>query len=73
VSDVRARWLGREVEARVLVRLPAGMGLAQAHEAAHRVQEAVRAQVPDVREVLVEPAPLGGDAGSASIASNAAL
>ena len=25
VSDVRARWLGREIEARVLVRLPAGM------------------------------------------------
>jgi cation diffusion facilitator family transporter len=73
VSDVRARWLGREVEARVLVRLPAGMGLAQAHEAAHRVQETVRTLVPDVREVLVEPAPSDGEAGSASIASDAAL
>src|SRR5712691_8235780 len=29
VSDVRARWLGREVEARVLVRLPATMGFVQ--------------------------------------------
>jgi cation diffusion facilitator family transporter len=58
VSDVRARWLGREVEARVLVRLPATMSFAQAHELAHRVQEAVCGQVPDVREVLVEPAPV---------------
>jgi len=39
---------------------------------AHRVQEAVRAQVPDVREVLVEPAPLNGHADSTSIASDAA-
>jgi cation diffusion facilitator family transporter len=62
VSDVRARWLGREVEARVLVRLPATMAFEQAHDVAHRVQETVRAQVPDVREVLVEPAPLTRDA-----------
>ncbi len=58
VSDVRARWLGREVEARVLVRLSATMAFVQVHEVAHRVQETVRAQIPDVREVLVEPAPL---------------
>lgn len=62
VSDVRARWLGREVEARVLVRLPSAMAFVQAHDVAHRVQESVRAQVPDVREVLVEPAPLTADA-----------
>ena len=35
--------------------------LAQAHDVAHRVQEQVRAQVPDVREVMVEPAPLSTD------------
>ncbi len=58
VNDVRARWLGREVEARVLIRLPATITFVQAHDVAHRVQEAVRAQVPDVGEVLVEPAPL---------------
>ena len=52
VRNVRARWLGREVEARVLVRLPAAMTFGQAHDVAHRVQEAVRARVPDVREVL---------------------
>lgn len=62
VSNVRARWLGREVEARVLVRLPATMTFVQAHDVAHQVQETVRAQVPDVREVLVEPAPLSEDA-----------
>ncbi len=62
VSDVRARWLGREVEARVLVRLSATMAFVQAHDVSHRVQETVRAQVPDVREVLVEAAPLTEDA-----------
>jgi divalent metal cation (Fe/Co/Zn/Cd) transporter len=62
VSDVRARWLGREIEARVLVRLPGTMAFVQAHDVAHRVQETVLAQVPDVREVLVEPAPLSEDA-----------
>jgi cation diffusion facilitator family transporter len=72
VSEVRARWLGREVEARVLVALPATMGFVQAHDVAHRVQEAVRAQVPDVREVLVEPVPLSEHPASASIASNTA-
>ncbi len=68
VSEVRARWLGREVEARVLLRLPATMAFVQAHDVAHRVQEAVRTQVPDVREVLVEPAPLSEDAEATSIA-----
>lgn len=62
VSEVRARWLGRDVEARVLIQLPATLTLAQAHDVAHRVQEAVRAGVPDVREVSVEPAPLEDDA-----------
>ncbi len=71
VSDVRARWLGREVEARVLVRLPATTGFVQAHDLAHRVQEAVLTQVPDVGEVLVEPAPLSEHADSTSIASDA--
>src|SRR5207245_511483 len=41
VSDVRARWLGREVEARVLVRLPSAMAFVQAHDVAHRIQEDV--------------------------------
>jgi divalent metal cation (Fe/Co/Zn/Cd) transporter len=46
VSNVRARWLGREVEAWVLVRLPAAVTFGQAHDVAHRVQEAVRARNP---------------------------
>ena len=72
VSDVRTCWLGREVEARVLVRLPAAMTFGQAHDVAHRVQEAVRARVPDVREVLVEPAPLTEDVEATPITSDAA-
>jgi cation diffusion facilitator family transporter len=67
VSDVRARWLGREVEARVLVRLPATMTFVQAHDVAHRVQETVRKQVPNVREVLVEPVPLMEDAALSTV------
>lgn len=57
VGDVRVRWLGRELEVRLLVRLPPDTPLAQAHDVAHEVRERVRAEVPDVREVLVEPAP----------------
>jgi len=72
VGDVRARWLGREVEARVLVRLPATMAFGQAHDVAHRVQEAVRAHVPDVREVLVEPVPLTDDIAAEWVTSDAA-
>jgi cation diffusion facilitator family transporter len=71
VSDVRARWLGREVEARVLIRLTATTPFMQAHDVAHRVQEAVLSQVLDVREVLVEPAPLSEHPDSSSIASDA--
>ena len=41
VGDVRARWLGREVEIRLLVRLAPHLSLAQAHDVAHRVQERV--------------------------------
>jgi divalent metal cation (Fe/Co/Zn/Cd) transporter len=64
ISDVRARWLGREIEARVLIRVPAAMSFAEIHDVAHRVRDAVRAQVLDVREVLVEPAPIAGDAAT---------
>jgi divalent metal cation (Fe/Co/Zn/Cd) transporter len=60
VDDVRARWLGREVEARLKVRVPAGMALVRVHELTHRVQDTVRDQVPDVREVFVEPIPAPG-------------
>jgi cation diffusion facilitator family transporter len=66
VNDVRARWLGREVEARVMIRLPATIAFVQAHDVAHRVQETVRAQIPDVRDVLVEPVPLTEDSASYS-------
>src|SRR5439155_18767072 len=57
VSDLRVRWLGRELEIRMLIHLPAGLSLTQAHDVAHRVQDSIRAEVSDVREVMVEPAP----------------
>jgi len=57
VTDLRVRWLGRELEIRMVVRLPAGMSLTQAHHVAHLVQDKVRSEVADVREVVVEPTP----------------
>jgi divalent metal cation (Fe/Co/Zn/Cd) transporter len=59
-------WGIRLFEAQVLVRLPADMPLIRAHEVAHLVQERVLAEVPDVREVLVEPAPATTEQGAAT-------
>jgi len=58
VTDLRVRWLGRELEIRMVIHLPLGMTLMQAHDVAHLVQDKVRSDVPDVREVMVEPAPV---------------
>src|SRR5262249_20603902 len=57
-SDVRVRWLGRELEARLTVQVPSGLSMGEAHELTHSVEEAVRASVPDIREVMVEPVPV---------------
>ena len=57
VDDVRTRWLGRQAEARLRVRVPVDTEFADVHAVAHRVQDAVRRDVPDVREVVVEPVP----------------
>jgi cation diffusion facilitator family transporter len=67
LSDLRVRWLGRELEVRMVIRLPAGLTLTQAHDVAHRVQETVLAKVPDVREVMVEPAPVADEVVSRSL------
>lgn len=69
VGDVRVRWLGRRAEVRMIVRLPAALPLTQAHDVAHQVQETVLRDVPDIREVMVEPAPLTSDAASRSVRS----
>ena len=66
VDDVRARWLGREVEARVRVGLPVETSFTDAHEVAHRVRDAVRRDVPDLRDVVVEPVP-AAEASSAPL------
>lgn len=57
VAGVETRWLGREVEARLRVQMPGDLDLSRAHELTHRVQDAVRDQVPDLRDVVVEPVP----------------
>jgi cation diffusion facilitator family transporter len=67
VGDVRVRWLGRQADVRMIVRLPASIPLAQAHDVAHQVQETVLRAVPDIREVMVEPAPLISTAASQSV------
>jgi cation diffusion facilitator family transporter len=64
VSDVRVRWLGRQAEVRLVIHVPATMPITEAHELAHRVQERLRAEHPDAREIMVEPAPSIADEGS---------
>lgn len=64
VDDVRARWLGREVEARARVRVAADTPFSEAHDVAHRVEAAVRQRVSDVREIVVEPVPAPARAGA---------
>jgi cation diffusion facilitator family transporter len=69
VSDVRVRWLGRQAEVRMIVLLPATLALTQAHDVAHRIQETVLKEVPDIREVLIEPAPFTDDPSQESVGS----
>ena len=59
VSDLRVRWLGRQVEVRIRVHLPATMPFSAAHDVTHQVERAVLEVIPDVREVTVEPVPEG--------------
>lgn len=57
VGDMRVRWLGRQAEVRLVIHVPANMPVSDAHDVAHRVQERVREELPDAREIMVEPAP----------------
>jgi divalent metal cation (Fe/Co/Zn/Cd) transporter len=66
VADVRVRWLGRQAEVRMIIRLPPTLPLTQAHDVAHQVQTTVLTEVPDIGEVMVEPAPLTSDAAAQS-------
>jgi divalent metal cation (Fe/Co/Zn/Cd) transporter len=67
VTDIRVRWLGREAEVRLIVQLPASLALTEAHEVAHRVQERVRTEVADVRDVMVEPVPVASEPALGSL------
>ena len=53
VHDVRARWLGREVELRVGVQLSPDLGLREADKIAAAVRRALGAEIADIREVAV--------------------
>ncbi len=57
VSDLRVRWLGRQVEVRMRVHLPATMSFSEAHDISHQVERAVLDELPDAREVTIEPVP----------------
>ena len=53
VSDVRARWLGRQVEVRLSVLLAPHLRLNEASAICAQVEENVRADLPDTRDVVV--------------------
>jgi cation diffusion facilitator family transporter len=53
VTDVRARWLGREIEVRMSVLLAPHLPLRDASAICAQIEERVRAQVPETRDVVV--------------------
>jgi cation diffusion facilitator family transporter len=53
VGDVRVRWLGRQVEVRLVVRLPGNLALADVGRTTRTLTATVQHRVPDVREVFV--------------------
>lgn len=70
LGDLRVRWLGRQAEVRLVIHVPVTMPITEAHELAHRVQERLRAELPDTREVMVDPVPsTANEGGLATTAS----
>lgn len=57
IGDLRVRWLGRQAEIRLVIHVSPTMPITEAHELAHRVQERLRDELPDAREIMVEPVP----------------
>lgn len=53
VHDVRARWLGREVDLRLMVELPADLSLREVQTIADQVERGLQAEIQDVRDVTV--------------------
>ncbi|MBI2773218.1 MAG: cation transporter [Chloroflexi bacterium] len=53
VNDVRARWLGREVELRVGLQLAPEMSLRGADQVSEQVRQGLREQIADVRDIVV--------------------
>ena len=63
VGDLRVRWLGRQAEVRLVIHVSPTTPMNEAHELAHRVQERLRSDLPDAREIMVEPTPAPSDGG----------
>jgi cation diffusion facilitator family transporter len=63
LGELRVRWLGRQAEVRLVIHVSPTMPITEAHELAHRVQSRLRAELPDAREIMVEPAPSPSDEG----------
>lgn len=53
VHDVRARWLGREVELRVGLQLAPDTSLRGADQVSEQVRHGLRAQIADIRDIAV--------------------
>ncbi len=53
VGDVRARWLGREVEVRLAITLAPHLALSDASDICSQVERRVRSDLPEVRDVVV--------------------
>lgn len=53
VRDVRIRWLGRQVEVRLVVRLAGDTSLRDATRTARELDAVVKHRIPDTREILV--------------------
>ncbi len=53
VGEVRARWLGREIEVRLAVELAPQLALREANAICAKIERDVRAEIEDVRDVIV--------------------
>lgn len=53
VDDVRARWLGREIDLHLVVELAPDLALREVQKAADELERDLRAEIEDVRDVTV--------------------
>ncbi len=65
IAEVRARWLGRQLDIWLLVRLPGELPLADATRTARQLKAAVQERITDIREILVAVEADGPSSGTA--------